>query len=242
VKKILNVIVLALAMNFLALLAGSFVVLNKSHMSREKFTKVKEVLFGTTQPATTVDLASTQPAATTEPADRIAELLAKASGRPVGEQLNYLRQTFDAEMAELDRRQRELQDLQRQIDLSREQAKVDRAKLEQAQNDLQVRQKLQDKLNSDEGFQKALELYNAMPAKQVKTIFMTLSDDTVEQYFQAMEPRVAAKIMKEFKLPEETTKLQKVLEKIRQSQPPAASGTPVAPASPGPAQAAAPTQ
>jgi len=33
---------------------------------------------------------------------------------------------------------------------------------------------MQDKLAADEGFQKALELYNALSAKQVKTIFMTL--------------------------------------------------------------------
>lgn len=240
-KKVFNVIVLTLALNFLALLAGALVVVSKSHMDRQKFAKVKEVLFDTTQPAT-VDLAATQPVATTGPADRLAELLAKASGRPADEQINYLRQTFDTEMAELDEKRRELSDLQRQIDLAREHAKADRARLEEAQNDLQNRQKLQDKLASDEGFQKALELYNAMPAKQVKTIFMTLSDDTVQQYIQAMEARVAAKIIKEFKAPEETAKIEKVLEKIRQSQPPTASGTPVAPGSPGPAQAAAPVQ
>src|SRR5208282_4562480 len=111
-----------------------------------------------------------------------ADLLAKASGRPAQEQIDFIRQAFDGELAELDRRQRELLDLQRQIDLARAQAKVDREKLEKAQDDLQNRQKMQDKLASDEGFQKALELYNVMPAKQVKTIFMSLSDDTVQQY------------------------------------------------------------
>ncbi len=241
VKKILNVITLALALNFLAVIAGSAVLVSKSHMDRQKFGKLKDVLFDTTQPSV-VNLAATQPVATTAPVDRLAVLLAKASGRPANEQVNYIRQSFDGEMAELDRKHRELEDLRHQIDLARDQTRIDRSKIEQAQKELDDRQKLQDKLASDKGFQDSLELYNVMPPKQVKTIFMTLSDDTVQQYFQAMEPRSAAKIMKEFKLPEESARLQKVLEKIRQSQSGPPSGTPVAPSSSNPAQAAIPTQ
>jgi flagellar motility protein MotE (MotC chaperone) len=246
VKKILNVLILTLALNFLLAAGGLVALLKMSHMDREKFTKVKELLLGpATQPV--VEPASTQPVATTEPADPLAELLAKASGRPAGEQVLFIRQTFDGEMAELDRRHRELADLLHQIDLARQQTKLDRAKVAEAQKALADRQQLQDQLASKKGFQESLELYNAMPAKQVKAIFMSLSDDTVMQYLQAMEPRTAAKIIKEYKLPEETARIQKVLEKIRQSQPVDAPGTPVAPASPGGAspggpQAAAPTQ
>jgi flagellar motility protein MotE (MotC chaperone) len=157
--------------------------------------------------------------------------------------VDFIRQTFDGEMAELDRRQRELLDLQHQIEIARDQTKQDRAKIEQAQKALADAQEQQNKLASDKGFQDSLELYNVMPAKQVKTIFMTLGDDTVMQYLQAMEPRTAAKIIKEFKLPEETARIQKVLEKIRLSQQTTAPGTGVAPgspAAPGGAQAALP--
>ena len=240
-KKILNIIVLTLAMNFLLAVAGSVVVLSKSHMDRDKFKQVKDLLFATSQPVA-ADAATTQPAATTEPVDPLAELLAKASGRPAGEQVNFIRQTFEGQMAELDRKHRELEDLKHQIDLARDQTRIDRAKTEQAQKDLLARQEMQDKLATDKGFQDSLELYNVMPAKQVKTIFMTLSDETVQQYLQAMEPRSAAKIIKEFKMPEETVRIQKVLEKIRQSQAAAAPGTPVAPGTAGPAQAAVPQQ
>jgi hypothetical protein len=241
-KKIFDVLVLTLALNFIAVVLGLVVLQSKAHMDREKFAKVKEVLFSTSQPTTQeADPASTQPVAATQPADRLDDLLAKASGRPALEQINFIRQAFDGEMAELDRRQRELLDLQHQIDLARAQSKLDREKLAKAQDDLLNRQKMQDKLASDEGFQKALELYNVMPAKQVKTIFMTLSDDAVQQYLQAMEPRTAGKIIKEFKQPEETARIQKVLEKIRTAQSDPAPGTPLAPAPTGP-QAAAPTQ
>ncbi len=240
-KKILNVIVLTLALNFLLVAGGAVVAMNKSHMDREKFGKLKDFLFATSQPAA-VDPASTQPVAATEPSDPLADLLAKASGRPVGEQVDFIRQTFEGQMAELDRKRRELEDLKRQIDLARDQTRIDRAKTEQAQKDLQTRQEMQDKLATAKGFQDSLELYNVMPAKQVKTIFMTLSDETVQQYLQAMEPRSAAKIIKEFKAPEETARIQKVLERIRQSPADGAPGTPVAPGRAGPAQAAVPSQ
>jgi hypothetical protein len=231
-KKIVNVIVLTLAMNFLLVVAGSAVLLKKSQMDRQKFTAVKKLLFETSQPTTQV--ASTEPVATTEPADRLAELLAKASGRPAGEQVDFIRQAFDVEMAELDRKQRELADLQYQVELARNQTKLDRAKVEQDQKDMQQAKDEQTRLASDKGFQDSLELYNVMPSKQVKTIFMSLSDDTVMQYLVAMEPRAAGKIIKEFKLQEETARIQKVLEKIRQSQ--------ASPAAAGPAVTAAPTQ
>ncbi len=230
-KKILNVIVLTLAMNFLLVVAGSAVLLKKSQMDRDKFAAVKKLLFETSQPAT--QAASTEPVASTEPADRLAELLAKASGRPAGEQVNFIRQAFDAEMAELDRKQRELDDLQRQIELARNQTKLDRAKVDQDRKDLADQKAQQDKLASDKGFQDSLELYNAMPAKQVKTIFMGLSDDVVMEYLRAMEPRNAGKIIKEFKLPEEIARIQKVQEKIRLSAAAPAPAVP-APAVPAP--------
>jgi Mg/Co/Ni transporter MgtE len=71
---------------------------------------------------------------------------------------------------------------------------------------------------SDTGFQEALALYQAMPARQVKTLFMTLDEDVVTRFLHAMQPRTATKIIKEFKAPDEHDRIQKILEKLRQSQ------------------------
>jgi Mg/Co/Ni transporter MgtE len=57
-----------------------------------------------------------------------------------------------------------------------------------------------------------------MPAKKAKDVFMTLDNETVKQYLKAMQPRTAAKIVKEFKTPEEMQRIQAVMEQIRQSQ------------------------
>ena len=89
-------------------------------------------------------------------------------------------------------------------------------------------------LASDKGFQDSLLLYNTMAAKQVKNIFMGLDDPTVMNYLRAMQPRTAAKIIKEFKTQEETDRIQRIIERMRQSTPT------TAPAVPGPTAAAAP--
>jgi hypothetical protein len=229
-KKIVNVLVLALAMNFLLAIGGAGWMFSSGHLDKTRFAEVKKILFPPEVPVAP----ATQPTPTTQPDGRLDELLAQASGKPAGEQVDSIRQAFVAEEAELDRRTREIQDLQRQVDLAKEQARIDHSKIEQEKKTVDAQRAEQDRLASDKGFQDSLQLYTALPAKQVKTIFMTLSDDTVEQYLDAMQPRVASKIIKEFKSDQEIQRIQKVLEKIRQSQPAAAAGA-------GP-QAAVPAQ
>ena len=93
------------------------------------------------------------------------------------------------------------------------------SKLAKGEQALETEQQLQQKLATDKGFQDSLSLYQTLPGKQVKTIFMGLDDETVVRYLQAMPPRTSAKIVKEFKSPDETDRIQRVLERMRQSQP-----------------------
>jgi Mg/Co/Ni transporter MgtE len=74
------------------------------------------------------------------------------------------------------------------------------------------------KLAQDKGFQDSLQLYNSMPAKQVKAVFMGLDDETVVNYLQSMQPRRASMIIKEFKTPDELSRIARVLEIMRQSE------------------------
>ena len=69
----------------------------------------------------------------------------------------------------------------------------------------------------DKGFEETLDLYNSMPTKQVKDVFVTLDDATVTKYLQAMDAARAAKVLKEFKTPPETERVQKWLEIIRRA-------------------------
>jgi hypothetical protein len=148
---------------------------------------------------------------------KLEELLAQHAGRPVTEQVAFLQRAFDAQMAVLDRRQRELSDLQRQVELAKGQMNRDRAALDAQSQKLAQREQQEDKLARDKGFQDTLERYQVMPPKQVKELFMRLDDRTVVNYLQAMEPRAAAKILKEFKSPVELARAEQVLEMMRQS-------------------------
>jgi hypothetical protein len=222
IKKLLSVVTLVLALNFLGVVAGTAWVWKSGHVDKEKLKQLKLVLYpADSQPATEP---ATEPA-TTEPVSRLDELLAKSAGRPASEQIQFIKDEFAGEMAELDRQRRELLDLRHQDDLAREQAADDRAKVEQARAALAQQKAEQEALKTDKGFQDSLALYEIMPTKQVKTIFMTLGEATVVAYLDAMPPARAAKIIKEFKSPEETDRIQKVLERLRVPPTTAPAGT-----------------
>ena len=85
---------------------------------REKMMAIKEILFPSTAPSST-----TQPIAdaTTQPTLRLDELVARQTGRTAAEKVEFIQQTFDAQMAQLDRREREVRDLERQVELAKQQ-------------------------------------------------------------------------------------------------------------------------
>lgn len=214
-KKLFNVIVLLLAINFLAVAGGAAWLVKTQHVDRDKIKQIKNVLFPApaTQP-------TTQPVAdgANPPTLNLDQLVAKESGKSAAQQVEDIQHTFDAQMAELDRREREIKDLKQQTDIAQAQVAKDRAELQADQAVLQKQKDEANKLASDQGFQDALARYIAMDPKQVKQIFMTLDDQTVMNYLEAMEPRPAAKIIKEFKTDDEIARIQKVLERMRQPQ------------------------
>lgn len=225
-KKLLNVIVLTLAMNFLILAGGVAWLHQTGRLDRAKVLAIRDVLFA--EPSERIEQpATTQPAepssGMSQPILRLEELLAKTTGRSATEQVQFLQQTFDAQMTLLERRERELNDLQRQVELARRQLARDREQFEQDHAALAAREEQATRLAADEGFQTSLQLYSTLPPKQVKAIFMSLDDASVMNYLQAMEPRVAARIVKEFKTPDELARVQRVIEKLRRPDAPVAS-------------------
>src|SRR5206468_4098475 len=123
-KKVFNVLVLTLAVNFLAVVGLVGWLVQSKKLDREKVQAIKEILF----PKPVEEAPTTQPsseAPTTQPMMRLEELLAKASGRSASEQVEFIQYAFDAQMAVMDRRQRELNDLQRQVELSMQKEALD---------------------------------------------------------------------------------------------------------------------
>lgn len=219
IKKLGQVLVLAFAINFLLLGGGVGYLVGTKKLDKSKVQAIKEMIFPATQPAApATQPADSDDAPTTQPVIKLEDLLTRQSGLSAAESVEFIQTAFDTKMAELDRRQRELDDLQRQIELAKQQVTSDRGKVVEEKKSLDGEKKQAEQLASDKGFQDSLALYTSMPPKQVKTIFLSLTDDTVVRYLQAMQPRQASKILKEFKSPEETSRAQKILEKMRQSQ------------------------
>lgn len=220
-RRLLNVIILTLALNFLAVAGGVAYLAQTGRLDHSKVMQVKDLLFPPPEP--TVELATTQPVdqATTQPFFKLEELLARKTGHTARETVDFLQETFDAQMVQLDRRRRELDDLQRQIELAKQQLASDREQLDKGRMDLEAQRQQAARLASDEGFQDSLTLYESLPGKQVKTIFMGLDEDVVVQYLQSMSPSAAKKILKEFKTPDEIERAKHYMEKMR--LPPTAS-------------------
>jgi hypothetical protein len=215
-KKLLSVFAWTLALNFLAAAGGIALLYRNGNLNREKVKTIKELVFApATQPA---EEKPPERDPTTQPTLKLEQILAQVSGRSASEQVEFMQRTFDAQMAVLDRRFQELQSQRKTVEDARAEIDKDRKALAAGERKLAAAQQQQQKLASDKGFQDTLALYSNMPARQVKTIFMSLNDDTMIQYLRAMEPRTATKITKEFKSPEEIARIGLVMEKMRQTQ------------------------
>lgn len=216
-KRLWNVLVLTLALNFLAV-AGLVGYLHQTgRLTRDRVNQIKLVLFPPPEP----QAPTTQPAPdpTTRPTLVLEELLAKRPSMTAGDQVKFIHQTFDERQAELGRRQQFLEAQQRQIDLAQGKLQEDRDAFDAEVKKFRDEQAQAKKLASDTGFQNTLADYSALPARQVKGIFTTLGDDVVRMYLEAMDPRAVAKIVKEYKTPDELDRIQKIMEKIRKAEP-----------------------
>ena len=68
----------------------------------------------------------------------------------------------------------------------------------------------------NDGFQRALTLYESMKAREVKEIWIGLSEDILVALVRNMEPGKVAKIFKEFREADEIEAKRRVLERIRE--------------------------
>ena len=218
-KTLGTVVMMTLAVNFLALAGGAGWLFQSGHLDRGRVKAIRDIVFPpATQPTTLPSEAQAAPEPTAE--SRLDALLAKHAGaRSTAEQADFLQHSFDAQMSQLDQRERQLEDLQHLVAQAQAQLKADRTRLDGDRQKLTDDQQESARLADDQGFQDSLNLYNSMPAKQVKTVFLAMDDAAVVNYLRAMTPRTAAKILKEFKSPEELDRVHKLMDRMRDSTP-----------------------
>jgi flagellar motility protein MotE (MotC chaperone) len=223
-KKLFHVLTLLLTVNFLALLGGVGWLWKSGHLDKARAVAVKEVLFP--KPESPGPAPGPAKAAATQPFVNLDELLARHAGKRAGEQVEVIQQSFDVQSAQLDRKRRELEALAEQVAREQKALADAGAALEESRKRLEQREKQDESEAGDKGFQDSLKLYSSMPPSQVKKVFMNLSEDTIVNYLQAMPPRSATRIIKEFKTKEELDLIHHVLEKMRRGGPPATSTGP----------------
>lgn len=224
IKKLFNALMIVLAMNFLAAVGGIAYLFNTGALTKEKIADIRAVVFP--PPADPIDeSAATEDAPLATPKGSLDQLLAAHSTRPLSEQVDFMQQRFDAQMAMLSRRGRELADQQRQIELAQRQLVKDREQFAKDRSAFEAHQQQAVAVVEDAAFEAALELYTRMPAKQAKQVFAGLDDDTVIRYLRAMDARAASRIIKEFKAPQEIQQIQRILETMRKAGVPAELAT-----------------
>jgi hypothetical protein len=219
-RRLWDVLVLTLAMNFLVVAGIVAWLYQAGHLDRQRVRGIKLVLFPppATQPAPTEQPASDP---TTQPTLVLETLLAHRGNMTAGEQVDFVRKTFDERQAELEHKESMLRDLQTQIDQAQAKLTSDRESFEAQRKRFADEEQEARKLAADQGFQDSLALYSSMPAKQAKSLFLTLGDDVVKSYLEAMDKTAASKIIKEFKTPDELDRIHRILERIRQAEGPA---------------------
>jgi flagellar motility protein MotE (MotC chaperone) len=129
--------------------------------------------------------------------------------------------TFDGieiQLARLEREKRGLDDRYSRLRDAELKLIQDRETLLRREAEFKEQLKVRQQADQDEGFTKALMLYTQMPPKMAKDDFMKMDTDIVIRYLMNMKKQVSAKILKEFKTPDEMARRQEILERIRTSE------------------------
>lgn len=214
-KQLWNILMLTLAVNFLLVAGGVGYLVYDQRLNADTVADIRQLLYPPPPPPDATS--DPVPEAPAEPTLILDDLLAEYTGFSSAEKVEQVQHAFDAQLAQLERRQQELRDLQLQVDLAKRQLAADRQTLAKAEEALRLEQDEQLRLQNDQGFQDSLALYQSMRSRQVKEVFMGLDDATIIRYLQAMQPRAAARIVKEFKAPDEISRIQRILEQMRQA-------------------------
>ncbi len=123
-------------------------------------------------------------------------------------------------MQRIERLQRDIRDLQRQLAIAKqlytkqsEQFAAERKAFEEAAS-------AQSRLQRDQNFQQAVRMYEQVKPRQAKEMFQELirRDQTAQvvDYLAAMQMRKAASVLKEFKTPAEVAQATELIQRLRQ--------------------------
>jgi len=163
-------------------------------------------------------------AAAEEEARKVAELairMEQVANGPVTPEIRLQRieEVSQHQRQLVERRQVEIQAIQRQLDLTRAQvdARIAEFDLRQSAFEEAVQQRLQQFENED--FRQAVALLEGLPPRQGKELLQEYlgqgRQEQVVDYLAAMQTRLATKVLKEFKEPKELEQAAELVEQVR---------------------------
>jgi cell division protein FtsB len=160
-------------------------------------------------------------AETQEKARNIARLESVANGPITLEQrLSTQRARDEVAQARVDRLQREIKDLRRQLGVAQAQLVKEKQDLEAQRKAFEELRARETKLKADADFEQAVSMYEQLRPKQAKQMFQDLmkagQTPQVVDYLAAMQLRKAAAVLKEFKATDEVAQVTMLVQMLRQ--------------------------
>jgi len=192
------------AINFAALAVVGVVMASKGMLTREKVGEVVKVLRAPPAPS-----APTAAPAETGPTSKPAELV------PAPITLSERERVVAFVRTQLDAQTEELRQRQAMVDRARQQLEIDRAAFETERKAFHETVDATTQTRRQAGLRETLKTYAALKPDRIKALLAPLSDEELTEVLVGLEARVRAKVIEEFKTPEEVTRLQRVLKLIR---------------------------
>jgi hypothetical protein len=119
----------------------------------------------------------------------------------------------------LERTRADVEALQTNLRLAQDTVRKQQEELAERQAALEAKLEEIENRANDDGFRKAVAMYESLPASQTKQMFLGLIEsqqiDQVVAYLEAMQPRKAAAVLKEFKKPDEVARAVELTERLR---------------------------
>jgi flagellar motility protein MotE (MotC chaperone) len=170
----------------------------------------------------------------TGPASRPA--LARFDGPATAEErIDFARQAMEQERLRLEIDAQDLRHRQELLERMQARVEADRKKVDDDRKAFEAAIAQTTSKSGDEAFQKSMALYEELKPRQLKDLFIPMGPELAARYLGGMAPDRAAKIISEYKTPEERAFVKLVLDRLRgtgtdNASAPRTAASPVAPA------------
>ena len=221
-RTLFTAFILVLVINVLALGALAGWLGATGRLSRDRVREAVAV-FNNTIDEEQAQEAEAEKAA--EEAQALAERalrMEQVAGGPVSPEarLASLQIVDEKQRALIERQKVEAEALKHQLDAQRKLIETRIAELEEKQQLFEASVAAQIEEMQQDDFKEAIAMLEGISPKQAKAVFQELlssgAQDQVVSYLSAMEERKAAKVLKEFKLPNEIDQAAMLIEELRQ--------------------------